>query len=337
MRFPWSKAALPHTPCRDHAACTCAMDPDRIGKHVFIELSSACNLNCSFCAYSWSTRKGGFMPLPLLAKILADLKQLRPVDYLMFSALGEPTLHPEFGEACRMVKKAGYRLLVTTNGSRLNEEIRNLPIDELYISFNTPTPEAYALKRGKGPSFDDYVENLASFVQGVPLYDVYLYFLTQNLRDYPDAHGFVDTESHAFARRLEDLLRRIRPGIQVPVPIPKQLELYSNVSVLLKPLTLWVNENLPPHLSLVEATHIPGASCSYYKHHLNIIATGEVTICCGDADAALHLGNVRNETLRSIYLRKQPNTELGCNALCRKCKGRVVPVGGGTVSPAEAV
>jgi MoaA/NifB/PqqE/SkfB family radical SAM enzyme len=323
MRFPWSKATLPHTPCRDHTACSCALDPDRTGKHVFIELSSACNLDCSFCAYSWSARKGAFLPLPLLAKILADLRHLQPVDYIMFSALGEPTLHPEFGEACRMVKKAGFRLVVTTNGTRLNETVRDLPIDELYVSFNTPTPEAYALKRGKGPSFDAYVDNLAAFVQSVPLYDTYLYFLTQNLRDFPDARGFVDPGCPAFARRLEDLLRRIRPGTRVPVPIPKQMELYANVFVLLKPLTLWVNENLPPHLALEEATRIPGASCSYYKHHLNIIATGEVTICCGDSDAALSLGNVRNEPLRNIYLRKLPDDELARNPLCRKCKGCV--------------
>jgi MoaA/NifB/PqqE/SkfB family radical SAM enzyme len=329
MRFPWSKAALPHTPCRDHTACTCALDPDRTGKHVFIELSSACNLNCSFCAYSWSSRKGTFLPLPLLAKILADLRQLQPVDYIMFSALGEPTLHPQFGEACRMVKKAGYRLVVTTNGSRLNESVRELPIDELYVSFNTPTPEAYALKRGKGPSFDAYVDNLAAFIQSVPLFDTYLYFLTQNLRDYPGAVGFAEPESPAFARRLEDLLRRIRPGMRVPVPIPRQMELYSNVFVLLKPLTLWVNENLPPHLALAEATHIPGASCSYYKHHLNIIASGEVTICCGDSDAALSLGNVQTEPLRTIYQRKRPDVDLARNALCRKCKGCVTPLANG--------
>jgi MoaA/NifB/PqqE/SkfB family radical SAM enzyme len=264
----------------------------------------------------------------LLAKILADLRQLQPVDYVMFSALGEPTLHPEFGEACRMVKKAGHRLVVTTNGTRLNEAVRELPIDELYISFNTPTPEAYALKRGKGPEFDAYVENLAAFVQSVPLYDTYLYFLTQNLRDYPGAVGFVEPESPGFARRLEDLLRKIRPGIRVPVPVPKQMELYSNVFVLLKPLTLWVNENIPPHLMLEEATRIPGASCSYYKHQLNIIATGEVTICCGDSDAALSLGNVRTESLRSIYLRKSAAAELAHNPLCRKCKGCVRPRSG---------
>jgi MoaA/NifB/PqqE/SkfB family radical SAM enzyme len=325
MRFPWSKATLPRTPCRDHTTCGCALEPDGIGKHVFIELSSACNLNCTFCAYSWSSRKGTFLPLELLSKILTDLRHLQPVDYVMFSALGEPTLHPEFGEACRMVKKAGHRLVVTTNGSRLNETVRNLPIDELYVSFNTPTPEAYALKRGKGPSFDAYVENLAAFVQGVPLYDTYIYFLTQNLRDYPGAVGFVDPESPEFARRLEDLLRQIRPGVRVPVPIPKQMELYSNVFVLLKPLTLWVNENLPAHLVLEEATRIPGASCSYYKHHLNIIATGEVTICCGDSDAALSLGNVRSEPLRDIYLRKRADAELAQNPLCRKCKGCVRP------------
>jgi MoaA/NifB/PqqE/SkfB family radical SAM enzyme len=263
------------------------------------------------------------MSLELLSKVLKDLKQLKPVDYVMFSALGEPTLHPAFGEACRMVKKEGFRLVVTTNGSRLSPQIRDLPIDELYISFNTPTPESYAWKRGKGPAFDEYVENLAEFVQGVPLYDTYIYFLTENLRDYPQIHGLADPQDQLFSRQLEDLLRRIRPGVRLPVPIPRQVELYSNVFVILKPFTLWVNVNMPPHLNLEEATHIPGSSCSYYKHQLNIIASGEVTICCGDYDASLSLGNVRDESLRDIYLRKKPNVDLGCNSLCRKCKGNV--------------
>jgi MoaA/NifB/PqqE/SkfB family radical SAM enzyme len=268
------------------------------------------------------------MPLELLEKILRDLRKLEPVDYVMFSALGEPTLHPRFEEACRMVRKHGYHLIVTTNGSRLRESMRELPINELFVSFNTPTEQSYVLKRGKGPHYVDYVKNLAAFIQSVPLYDTYLYFLTENRRDYPDASGFVERWSRESADRLEDLLREFRPGIRLDVPIPERIELYSNVFAVLKPLTSWANTNLPPGLELREATALRGEQCSYYKHQLNIVASGEVTICCGDHDAALSLGNVRDLSLAEIYGKKRADADLAKNALCRKCKGCVLPAAG---------
>lgn len=267
------------------------------------------------------------MRLDLLDKILRDLKDLKPIDYIMFSALGEPTLHPEFEEACRMVKKHGYHLIVTTNGTRLRESMRELPINELFISFNTPTEQSYALKRGKGPGFAEYVGRLSDFLNSVPLYDTYLYFLTENRRDYPHAQGFVDLSSRDFANRLEDLLRHFRPGICLEIPIPERIELYSNVSVILKPLTSWVNTNLAPGLLLREASFIRGDECSYYKHQLNIIASGEVTICCGDHDASLSLGNVQRESLSDIYAKKRPDSNLARNNLCRLCKGCVYSPG----------
>ena len=66
MKSLFTRAAAPQPSCRDYGTCTCVMDPATIGKHVFIELSSVCNLLCEFCAYTWSERKGTMMPLELL-------------------------------------------------------------------------------------------------------------------------------------------------------------------------------------------------------------------------------------------------------------------------------
>jgi MoaA/NifB/PqqE/SkfB family radical SAM enzyme len=319
----FQRASQPQPSCRDYGTCACRQD-DTIAKHVFIELSSPCNLRCEFCAYSWTERPATLMPLELLEKILVDLRRLRPVDYVMFSALGEPTLHPEFAEACRLVARHGFHLIVTTNGTRLSPAMRDLPIDELFVSFNTPTPEAYALKRGAGPGFDAYVENLAAFVQSVPLYDTYIYLFSENRRDFPEARGFVRPGDPASARQLEALLRRIEPSVEVPTPIPAYLEIYSNVIVALKPFTLWANCNVPPHLTVQEATSIPAHTCNFYKHHLNILSDGAVTLCCGDYDGGMRIGNVRDEPLSAIWAKKRPDSDLADHPFCRRCKGKVV-------------
>jgi organic radical activating enzyme len=323
MKSLFTRAAAPQPSCRDYGTCTCVMDPATIGKHVFIELSSVCNLLCEFCAYTWSERKGTMMPLDLLEKILKDLRKLRPVEYIMFSALGEPTLHPQFGEACRLVRQHGFHLIVTTNGSRLNESMSQLPIDEMFVSFNTPTAEAYVLKHAKGLDFDAYVENLGRFLESVPMYDTYIYLFTENRRDYPGSQGMIDRHCPESARRLEDLIRRLKPGIIVPTPIPDYIELYSNVIVALKRFTLWANCNVPPHLYVEEAKSIPGSSCNYYKHHINVLASGDVTLCCGDYDGGMRIGNVKAEPLYDIFARKDPNIDLAQHEFCRRCKGTV--------------
>lgn len=309
--------------CRDYGACNCPHSP-AIPKHVFIELSGACNLDCSFCAYSWSSRRHGRMDLALLAKILKDLRKLEPVDYVMFSALGEPTLHPRFDEACRMVHKEGYHLVVTTNGSRLRPEMVSLPIDELFISFNTPSPGTYGMKRSPLP-FQGLVGRIRDFVDAVPLFDTCIYFFTENRLHYPEATGLLRPDDPLSARDFQRLLQEWNPGVEVACPIPDTIEFHPHVYARLKPFTLWANCNVPSHSALEEAVSIPAHTCNFFKHHINILCTGEVSVCCGDYDAAVSLGNVSREPLRKIFQRKYEIRDLAIYSLCRRCKGRVVP------------
>lgn len=308
--------------CRDYGSCGCAHTP-AIPKHVFIELSGVCNLDCTFCAYSWSARRRGRMDLGLLEKILKDLRKLEPVDYVMFSALGEPTLHPEFDEACRMVHRAGYHLVVTTNGTRLRPEMVNLPIDELFISFNTPSPTAYEMKHSP-VALPKLVGTIRDFIDAVPLFDTSIYLFTENRLHYPEAGALIRPDDPASARHLQKLLREWNPGIEIPSPIPDTIEIHPHVYARLKPLTLWANCNPPAHIRVEEAVSIPAATCNYYKHHINILCDGEISVCCGDYDASISLGNVTAEPLRKIFLRKYETPDLAVHSLCRRCKGKPV-------------
>lgn len=308
--------------CRDYGVCSCPHAP-QIPKHVFIELSGACNLDCTFCAYSWSERRRGRMDLALLEKILKDLRKLEPVDYVMFSALGEPTLHPQFDEACRMVHKAGYHLVVTTNGTRLRPEMVALPIDELFISFNTPSPSAYEMKRSP-VALPKLVAGIRDFVEAVPLFDTCIYFFTENRLHYPGATGLIRPDDPVSARHFQRLLREWNPDIEVGCPIPDTIEIQPHVYARLKPFTLWANCNIPAHLSVEEAVSIPSQTCNFYKHHINILCDGTVSLCCGDYDASGSLGNVGAEPLRKIFLRKYDTPDLAVHSLCRRCKGKVI-------------
>jgi 7,8-dihydro-6-hydroxymethylpterin dimethyltransferase len=88
-----------------------------------VPITSACNLDCPIC-YTVNKNEGAHM----LSKerFAAILKHLASrgddLDIINFTG-GEPTLHPELVELCRMSREAGYRrLTVSTNGLKLAHE-----------------------------------------------------------------------------------------------------------------------------------------------------------------------------------------------------------------------
>ena len=62
-------------------------------KRVYLEITNACNLNCSFC----TNKKGtNFMSLDDIDNYLNQIKEFG--NYIYLHVLGEPLLHPNFNE-----------------------------------------------------------------------------------------------------------------------------------------------------------------------------------------------------------------------------------------------
>jgi len=116
---------------------------------VMIDLVSACNQNCIFCYRSGPATlmpagKPKYLELDNLEKICSQLKDSNVVTLTLTG--GEPTLHPHFIEAVRMVKEFGFFLTVVTNGSHIAEsdvnrlaELLDFDHDRIELSFNAAT------------------------------------------------------------------------------------------------------------------------------------------------------------------------------------------------------
>lgn len=93
-------------------------------KKVYIELSSACNLNCDICfRNTWIDEKQGLMCDDVIDRAYQDLKKMKHIDSVVFAGMGEPLLH---GEICNLIKKAsqlGIKTEIITNGTLLTEEL----------------------------------------------------------------------------------------------------------------------------------------------------------------------------------------------------------------------
>lgn len=84
-------------------------------KKIYLEITSACNLACSFCPPT--KRQKQFLAVEEFSR---RLDQLKPhTDHLYFHVKGEPLLHPQIHELLDISHEKGFQVNLTTNGTLL--------------------------------------------------------------------------------------------------------------------------------------------------------------------------------------------------------------------------
>jgi len=131
---------------------------------LYIEPTSACNLNCSMCfRHNWIDERSGFMTDETFENILkGDIL----VKSVMFGGMGEPLLHKNISQMVRCFSKNGVKTELLTNATMLNCEMSKMLIDAglntLWVSVDGFDREGYE-KIHIGSRFDTITENLKYF------------------------------------------------------------------------------------------------------------------------------------------------------------------------------
>ena len=108
-----------------------------------IELSSACNLKCSYCPRQFLDDISAFMDFDLFNKIIDELTPFQET-VLVLHRRGESLLHPRFPDCLRYVKGKFKTIQLATNATLIEDDISSLLIDTLsFISFSLDTPAEY--------------------------------------------------------------------------------------------------------------------------------------------------------------------------------------------------
>ncbi|MCK4304833.1 MAG: radical SAM protein [Candidatus Eisenbacteria sp.] len=298
----------------------------RHGKHVFIELTRACNFACDFCPHPRIARPSGMMSLRDLRRVLDSLQQVPDIEYVMFSNLGEPMLHPEFEQACRLVKGFGYVLYVTTNGSLLEQRHKNtIPMDYWCISYRSTSARAFA-HRGVEQSYEEYTQRIAAFIndntQSVTIY------LMGNSEWYNREADFGDALDLTNRREMEETITAIgkhfcpefsgvEPGAEL---VESYIPLRPNVFLYTSRICNWAHRVLPAGYRVVPGEPRP-CPFGYHQRQIAIYWNGDVSPCCLDYDGELILGNLYEDPLPSLLDRRAP---IQSQSLCLDCFGTVV-------------
>jgi len=138
---------------------------------VTIELTSRCNLACTYCPKSGNLdMRVGDMPFDDFKMILDSASEyVMELEQVCLVGFGEPLLYPKLFDAIKYTKKVypKTKVTITTNGRLLDEQVgANLiasGLDQMTISLNTITNKRYEeLVHSKG--YDSLVENTKNFL-----------------------------------------------------------------------------------------------------------------------------------------------------------------------------
>jgi MoaA/NifB/PqqE/SkfB family radical SAM enzyme len=126
---------------------------------ISLLLTYRCNLHCQMCG-QWGERGSlknlppaitrRYLELPLIERLIKEVRSFHPTITLFG---GEPLLHPQWEEVVQLVKGAGLRCNMISNGILLKkqaEEAVRLGLDEIIFSLDGPAEVHDRIRGGKG-------------------------------------------------------------------------------------------------------------------------------------------------------------------------------------------
>ena len=264
---------------------------------VYVEITNICNMRCSFChGHSRAPRQ---MTASEYAHILEQLAG--KTQYIYHHLMGEPLVHPQLPRFIEMASKAGFRPMITTNGTLLDSRGDVL----LGKSLHKVNISLHSFEEDQKDAHWRYIESIAKFAEKANQSGTLISLRLWN-------NGCDDGKNQFALEFLQEFLPgqwtentrgyRIRDGLF--------LEWGDRFT--------WPDQNAPEGTDQVY--------CHGLGDHFGILCDGTVVPCCLDSDGVIALGNVFTEELSDILssprakailegFRRRKATE----NLCRKC------------------
>lgn len=294
-------------------------------RHVDIEISTRCNLQCPMCRRQTVDYGDKLMDYDLYRQIIDGLPD--NVELVSLGGYGEMLLHPRYFEMVNYAAAKGLYTQTTSNGTALGsekqvQELLRCGLGRLHVSVDyihppsTPTPLGH-------PFSSDVIHNLAAFAGQLrsrraklslgincvvhagnfdQIEELLAYAATNGL-DFVELIPLDDNENHA--ERLLDPTREIALYRRV-----KSAKLGIRVITPLNRFPAWRR-----------AFHMGRPFCHFRQQMLHINVDGGVTLC-PYGFSHTHFGKIQISSLQEIWrsprvaaLRKNP-----FNETCKECR-----------------
>jgi radical SAM protein with 4Fe4S-binding SPASM domain len=276
-------------------------------KKVYIEVTNACNLHCSFCAKS--NRKVELMKVESFSSILDQIKPY--TSYIYLHVKGEPLLHPELDQLLLICKSNGINVNITTNGTLLKQVSQTLitseAVRQINVSLHSYNEQSENYKK-------EYADHLAAFVkEALERTKIFISLRLWNLNNEED-----DQQNN-------DIIQIIAEKLHLKFPKWENLQPGSSIRIANKLFLHCERKFTWPEIQCVtENVH---GFCLGLRDQVAILVDGTVVPCCLDGEGIISLGNIYFQSFKEIITSKRAeaiyNGFSGSRAvekLCQKCQ-----------------
>ena len=265
---------------------------------VYLEISNLCNLRCAFCP---GTKRAPHRMTE--AEFSALLPKIRPFsDYLYFHLMGEPLCHPLLSRFLELAGQAGFKVILTTNGTllpRMQKVLLSAPaLHKVNISLHAFEANDLAVP------FEEYLRGCFAFGKAAEGKCIISYRLWNSGGADELNSRILDAMAEVFPRPWAEERRGPRLGQKIYLEYGDKFD--------------W------PDLSA--ADNGERVFCYGLRDQIGVLCDGTVVPCCLDHEGDLALGNLHETAMdaildsdraKAIYegFRKGKAAE----ELCRKC------------------
>lgn len=265
---------------------------------IYLEISNLCNLRCAFCPGTKRASKA-----MTEAEFASLLPKLRPwADYLYFHLMGEPLCHPRLERFLALAGEAGFKVILTTNGTLLPRyQTMLLAASGLHkVNISLHAFEANDLDM----PFSEYLEGCFAFGKAAEGKKLITYRLWNAGGQDAQNDAILDAMHRAFPAPWVQERRGIRIGERVYLEYGDKFD--------------W------PDMSA--ADYGERVFCYGLRDQIGVLCDGTVVPCCLDHEGDLSLGNLHDQSMEEILSSPRARAIYAgfsqgkaAEALCRRC------------------
>ena len=265
---------------------------------VYLEISNLCNLRCAFCP---GTKR---VPHRMTEEeFSALLPKIRPFsDYLYFHLMGEPLCHPLLSRFLELAGQAGFKVILTTNGTLL-PKMQNVLLSAPALHKVNISLHAFEANDLAVP-FKEYLRGCFAFGKAAEGKCIISYRLWNSGGADALNGQILDTMAQFFPRPWAEERRGPRLGQKIYLEYGDKFD--------------WPD--------LTAADNGERVFCYGLRDQIGVLCDGTVVPCCLDHEGDLALGNLHETTMdailetdraKAIYEGFQKGK--AAEELCRKC------------------
>ena len=284
--------------------------PLKTFKKVYIEITSVCNLACSFCPPT--ERAKGLIKVEQFNKILDEI---RPhTKYIYLHVKGEPLLHPRIDQLLDAAHAKGFKVNITTNGTLIKKNREKLlgkpALRQINFSLHSFDGHEGSENREK------YLGDILDFVRDAKEYNTIISYRLWNLQK--------EHVTDLAARRNRETLEILEKEYDLDYKIEEKVQPGKGVKIA---HNVYLNQDHEFRWPSLLAPEDEGKGfCHALRSQAAILVDGTVVPCCLDGEGVIDLGNVHEKSFTEIVEGERANNIVdgfsrreAVEELCRKC------------------